>query len=121
MLRLPMALHIGSSIIPRSIRKRDTSERSSYSEDFHERFTNKQLTKKDREGEREEWKRLEELCAAKMLRIIYQFSLGGAKASAYSVGSDSRVFSSRQYNTCARPVSRSTPLPFRVYQNVSNA
>lgn len=76
---------------------------------------------RQRGREREEWKRLEELCAAKMLRIIYQFSLGGAKASAYSVGSDSRVFSSRQYNTCARPVSRSTPLPFRVYQNVSNA
>lgn len=79
------------------------------------------INERQREREREEWKRLEELCAAKMLRIIYQFSLGGAKASAYSVGSDSRVFSSRQYNTCARPVSRSTPLPFCVYQNVSNA
>lgn len=40
---------------------------------------------------------------AKMLRI-YQFSLGGVKAS-YGLGSDSRIFSSQQYNTCARPVS----------------
>lgn len=87
---------------------------------------NKQLTKRKRQrkGKREreririemvERRWLEELCAVKMLRIIYQLSLGGVKASAYSLGSDSRVFSSRQYNTCARPVNYANQLPFRVY------